>query len=163
VTDKEKRSMRIALGIAVAVVGICGPVHADEARTAAKDFWKVFVQGDLAAIREQYADEIVLKAGSEFLKKEWGINESDDRTKDKKVSRDDLMKAYSAMLAKIGTEKWNKVFGDITEDKITPKTLENKHVVLTVRTGPGNDQIEFELGLNKDKTKWLVVSEMTDY
>jgi len=155
--------MRIALGIVVAVAGICGPVYADEAMTAARDFWKVFVQADVAALKEQYSDEVVLKAGSEFLKKEWGINESDDRSKDKKVSRDDLMKAYSAMLAKIGTEKWKKVFGDIAEDKITTRTLENKHVVLTVRTGPGNDQIEFELGLNKEKTKWLVVSEMTDY
>ena len=163
VTDKEKRSMRIAQGIVVAVVWICCAAYADEATTAGKDFWKVFVQADMAALKEQYADEIGLKAGSEFLKKEWGINDSDARTKEKKVSRDDLMKAYAAMLAKIGTEKWKKAFGDITEDKITIKTLENKHVVLTVRTGPGDDQIDFELGLNKDKAKWLVVSEMTDY
>ena len=77
VTDKEKRSMRIALGIVVAVVGICGAAYADEATTAGKDFWKVFVHADMAALKEQYADEIVLKAGSEFLKKEWGINDSE--------------------------------------------------------------------------------------
>ena len=77
--------MRIAQGIVVAVVWICCAAYADEATTAGKDFWKVFVQADMAALKEQYADEIGLKAGSEFLKKEWGINDSDDRTKDKKV------------------------------------------------------------------------------
>jgi len=155
--------MRRVLAIAITALGICGAACADEASAAAKVFWNVFVQADMASLKEQYADEIVLKAGSEFLKKEWGINETGDRDKDKKVSRADLMTAYSAMLSKIGTEKWKKVFGSITEDKIKAKTLENKHVLLTVKTGPGDDQIEFELALNKDKTKWQVISERTDY
>ena len=155
--------MRTTWAIIVAVLGICRAACADEASTAAKDFWKVFVKGDIAALQDQYADEVVLKAGSEFLKKEWGINESGERDKDKTVTKADLIKAYSAMLSKTGKDKWGKVFGGITEDKIRTKTLANKHVVLTVKTGPGDDQIEFELALNKDQTKWQVVGERTDY
>jgi hypothetical protein len=160
---ERRKGMTVRFVAIVTILGICNTLLADEASTAAKDFWNVFVKGDIAALQDQYADEVVLKADSEFLKKEWGINESDDRTKDKMVKKADLIKAYSAMLSKIGKEKWKKVFGGIAEDKITTKTLENKHVVLTVKTGPGDDQIEFELALNKDLTKWQVVGERADY
>ena len=53
--------------------------------------------------------------------------------------------------------------GSIKKDKISTKVHKNKHVLLTVKTGPGDDYIEFELALNKDQTQWLVVSEYTDY
>jgi deoxyribose-phosphate aldolase len=155
--------MRLLSTAAVLLLALCGTLAASEAETAAKDFWKVFVQGDLAKLQEQYAEEVVLKAGSEFLKKEWGINESGDRDKDKTVARAELMKAYSRMLTKIGKEKWTKLFGAIPDDKITTKVLENKHVVLMVKTGPGDDQLEYELALNKDQTRWQVVAERTDY
>ena len=155
--------MKKMLEIVVVVLVMCSAVLADEAGTAASDFWKVFAQGDAAMLQDQYADEIVLRSGSEFLKKEWGINDSDDRSKDKTVTRAALMKAYSAMLAKIGKEKWKKVFGGVGEDKISTKTLENKHVLLIVKTGPGDDQLEYELALSKDQKTWQVVAERTDY
>lgn len=155
--------MRLFSTAAVLWLALCGTLAASEADTAARDFWKVFVQGDMAKLQEQYAEEVVLKAGSEFLKKEWGLNESGDRDKDKTVARAELIKAYSKMLDKIGKEKWVKVFGAVPDDKITTKVLENKHVVLTVKTGPGDDQLEYELALNKDQTRWQVVAERTDY
>lgn len=163
--------MKLATAFVIVVLGTCYIAYADEpttvvaneAITVAKNFWNVFVQADMALLEEQYADEIILKAGSEFLKKQWGINESDDRTKDKTVSREDLMKAYSVMFAKIGEKKWKKVFGSIAEENITAKTLENKHVILIIKIGKGDDQFEFELAFNEDKAKWQVVAEQTDY
>jgi hypothetical protein len=131
--------------------------------TAANDFWKVFVKGDANSLESQYADEILLKAGSEFLKPEWGINKDGDRSKDKKVTKAELIKAYKSMLARLGQKRWQSIFGSIKKDKIRTKVLKNKHVLLTVKTGPGDDYIEFELALNKDQTRWLVVSEFTDY
>ncbi len=133
---------------------------------AAENFWKVFVQGDIATLQDHYADEVVLRAGSEFQKKEWGINESGDRSKDTSVTKSELMKAYSAMLAKIGTKKWRQVFGGIAKGDMNTKTLENEHVLLTVRTGPGageDDAIQFEFALDKGNARWQVVSERTDY
>jgi hypothetical protein len=159
----RREGMRTIWSIPVLLLVLCGAVSASEPSTAAKNFWKVFVQGDIAALQDQYAAEVVLKAGSEFLKKEWGINESGEREKDKTVTKPDLMKAYSSMLSKIGKDKWRNLFGAIPEDKMTTKTLENRHVVLTVKTGSGDDQIEFELAPNKDQTRWQVVSERTDY
>jgi deoxyribose-phosphate aldolase len=155
--------MRTIAAATLLLLAFAGASPASEAETAARDFWKVFVQGDIAKLQDRYAEEVVLKAGSEFLKKEWGLNESGDRDKDKTVARADLMKAYSKMLDKIGKEKWAKVFGGVPDDKITAKVLENKHVLLIVKTGPGDDQLEYELAPNKDQTRWLVVSERTDY
>jgi hypothetical protein len=155
--------MRITLTAAVLSLALSGALSASEPVAAAKDFWKVFAQGTIEKIQEQYAEEVVLRAGSEFLKKEWGINESGERSQDRKVARADLMKAYTAMLTKVGKEKWTKTFGSIPDDKLTTRILENKHVVLKVKTGPGDDRLEYELALNKDQTRWLVVAEATDY
>jgi len=136
---------------------------ASEPITAANDFWSVFVKGDASELEKQYADEILLKAGSEFWKSKWGISKSGDRSKKLKVAKHDLMKAYKSMLNRLGKKKWQNIFGSIKKDKISTKVLKNKHVLLTVKTGPGDDYIEFELALNKDQTHWLVVSEYTDY
>jgi hypothetical protein len=155
--------MRVTLLLVALCLFIPAALPASEPDTAAKDFWNVFVKGDLTELERHYANEILLKAGSEFLKPAWGIAKSGDRAKGKRVARPDLMKAYRSMLTKLGKEKWQTIFGSIKGDKINTKVLKNKHVLLTVKTGPGDDYLEFELALNKEQTRWLVVSEYTDY
>jgi uncharacterized protein YyaL (SSP411 family) len=152
--------------MAIAVGQMLVPAEVDNAMdpgAAAIDFWNVFAKGDLSELGGQYADEILLKAGSEFLKPEWGIAEPGDRAKGKKVARSDLMKAYKLAITELGKEKWQTIFGSINKNKISTKVLQNKHLLLTVKTGPGDDYLEFELALNKGRTRWLVVSEFTDF
>jgi len=67
------------------------------------------------------------------------------------------------MLKAVGQEKWQQIFGGISEDQVASKILDNGRVQLTVHTGPGEDYIQFELALNADQSQWLVVSEYTDF
>jgi hypothetical protein len=73
------------------------------------------------------------------------------------------MKGYKALITKVGVEKWRGIFGAIKKDKISTKVRKDKSVVLTVKTGSGDDYLEFELAPNKAGTRWQVVSEYTDY
>jgi len=104
-----------------------------------------------------------LKEGSEFLKPSWGLKPGVDRSQDTKVSKVRLMRAYRQMLKAVGQEKWQQIFGGISEDQVASKILDNGRVQLTVHTGPGEDYIQFELALNADQSQWLVVSEYTDF
>jgi hypothetical protein len=140
-----------------------GSSYALEPADAANEFWSVLVKGDVEALEKHYADEVLLKAGSELLKSQWGINPSGERDKDRKVPRADLMKGYKALIAKVGVEKWQGIFGAIKKDKISTKVLKNKHVLLTVKTGPGDDYLEFEMAPDKAGKRLRVVSEYTDY
>ncbi len=155
--------MKIRTVVAALLWAVCGLALADDGATAAKAFWQVFAQGDVAKLTDHYADEVVLRAGSEFLKAEWGLNAAGDRNKDLTVKRADLLKAYAAMLTKLGKDKWVRVFGAVGEDELTTKALPNGHVSLIVKTGPGDDQLEYEFAPSADGTKWQVVAERTDY
>lgn len=100
-------AMRLPLAAAILFLTLPSTLPASEPITAAMDFWKVLVEGDVSKLQEHYAEEVVLQAGSEFLNKQWGINPSGDRYKqDVKVTRADLMKAYAALFQKAGKEKW---------------------------------------------------------
>jgi hypothetical protein len=152
---------------AIPLIALCvlAPVSvlAVEADDAAREFWTVLVKGDVQALEKHYAETVLLRAGSELLKAQWGVNPSGDRSKDRKVSRADLMKGYKALITKVGVEKWQGIFGAIKKDKISTKTLKNKHTVLTVKTGPGDDYLEFTLAPDKAGKSLRVVSERTDY
>jgi hypothetical protein len=151
-----------AVLIALCMLVPAGALAAEPA-DGAVEFWAVLVKGDVAALEKHYADTVLLKAGSELLKAQWGINPSGDRSQDRKVARADLMKGYKALISKVGVEKWQGIFGAVKKDKISTRVLKNKHVVLTVKTGPGDDYIEFELAPDKAGKRWRVVSEYTDY
>lgn len=155
--------MRVATLLLALCVFIPACISAREPITAANEFWAVFVKGDATELEKQYADEILLKAGSEFLKPQWEINNTDDYDYDKKVAKADLMEVYKLFLTRVGKERWQRIIGSIKKDKISTKILKNNHVLLTVMAGPGDDYFEFELAFNKDQERWLVVSEYTDY
>ena len=67
-------------------------------------------------------------------------------------------------LLHVTKEKLDKNNGEVKVKfgEITTKVLVNKHILVTVHTGPGDDYLEFELALNK-QGRYLVVSEYTDF
>ena len=130
---------------------------------AAESFWKAFAEGDLLMLERLYASEVFLKKGSELLKTKWGVAKAGDRARGKRLKRADLMKAYKTMLDKLDKEKWKAVFGKIKKEQMSTKTLANKHLVLTVKAGPGDDYLEFEFALDETGKRWLVISEYSDF
>ena len=139
------------------------PLRASDEKTIGMEFWKVFAQGDLEKIQDYYADKVTLDSGSEFLKRvEWGISDPADGI-GKVVLKADLMKAYGVMLQKMGKQKWVAIFGAVPEENITAQVKENKNIFLTVKVGKRDDKLGFELAFNKEKNKWQVVWEHTDY
>ena len=69
-------------------------------------------------MKTYYASKVLLKAGSELLKKEWGLKGA-DRSKDLLVGRDELIHGYERLIGKVGREKWAAIFGKVSEDSLT--------------------------------------------
>jgi len=135
-------------------------------------FWKALSGADLKAMESCYAPQVTLLAGSELLKKDWGINADGNRGKDLTLPREVLLKGYEALLAKIGIEKWKNIFGKLGREKImfamankdgqTFKAVRRGDVLMKVATGPGDDALVFVLAQAADKS-WSVRLEATDY
>lgn len=135
-------------------------------------FWEALANADVQAMERCYAPQVRLLAGSELLKKEWGINPDGDRAKDLDLRREDLLRGYKAMIGKIGPEKWKGVFSKVAKEKVSYTIAEQddemfrgvrkRDVVMKIATGPGDDALAFVLRPNSDKS-WSVVMEATDY
>jgi len=135
-------------------------------------FWKALSQADFQALETCYAPEVTLLAGSELLKKEWGINPGGDRGKDLQLKRADLLAGYKTMVAKIGIEKWKEALSKIGKDKVSfaaaekddqfYKGVRKGDIRMKVAAGPGDDALFFVLSQNADKA-WCVRMERTDY
>ncbi len=125
-------------------------------------FWSAYCSGEVSQLKSYYADSIKVRAGSELLKPTWGIAEKGDRSKGKSFSRSDLLKGYSVLITEIGKDKWKSSLSSIQKDKIEFKVLNKNNILLIVKTGPGNDYIEFEFSHDKNHGEWHVISEYTD-
>jgi hypothetical protein len=138
--------------------------------TAGRKFWKGLAEADFAVMEAGYAPEVTLLAGSELLKKQWGINPSGDRSKNLAVKREVLLKGYHSLLDG-RTEKWKEIMSKIGKDKITFQTVDKDDkpipgvrtgdVLMKVATGPGDDVLAFIL--RRSDKEWLVAMEATDY
>ena len=139
----------------------------------ARDFWAAVAAADTDAMQKFYAEKVMLKAGSELLKKQWGVPGAGDRSKDLLVDQDDLIAGYQRMIAKIGKDKWTKLFADIGPEKlsITPAKAADwpfsgvlkGDLIVKVATGRGGDALWFVLRSSPRQAHWLVVAEVTDY
>ena len=135
-------------------------VNANEAAKVVNNFFGALVSGDVNQLEVHYSDDILLRKGSEFLKPNWGIPNA-DRSKDCKVAKKDLMKAYKAAFAKIGKQKWQGIFAKLPKNSIQFQQLGNQNLKLTIVVSR-TDQFEFEFAKNRDG-QYKVVSEYTDY
>lgn len=135
-------------------------------------FWKTLSTADLPAMERCYSPQVTLLAGSELLKKEWGLNPGGNRNQDLPLTRETLMAGYKLMIGKIGAEKWRSAFSKVGRDKISFVVAEKDRqrfkgvrqgdVLMKVATGPGDDALLFVLSQTTDKT-WSVRMEATDY
>lgn len=91
--------MKLAVAAALALVCCCGlPACADEPDSVdpkCKELGKAYVLakfgGPKDTLESSLAEEIILLPGHEYLKKDYGINPSGDRSKQMKVSREKLI------------------------------------------------------------------------
>jgi hypothetical protein len=158
--------------IAAAFLAAAASAQPESAQRTMSRFWQALTAGDTDRMADFYAAEVTLMAGSELLKKDWGLNSGDDRGKDLKVKRGDLIKAYQAIIAKTGVDKWRLALGKTPRDKVTTavakaddegfKGVRKGDAILRAATGPGDDVLLFifrEDGVGI----WFLVIEATDY
>ena len=165
------------MGIVAMLVALMGGLAADASAGDAPDefgirFWKAVSEADTEKMATGYSPQVTLVAGSELLKKEWGLNPGGDRGKDLQVKREDLVVGYRAMIAKVGVEKWKGIFSNIGRNRISfaaaqeadqvLKGVRRGDVLMRVATGPGDDTLTFVLSRKADTT-WCVRMEATDY
>ena len=135
-------------------------------------FWKTVSDADTESMLACYTPQVTLAAGSELLKKQWGLNPGGDRGKDLQVKREDLVAGYKTLFAKVGVEKWKGNFAKVGTNRITfvaaqtddhiLKGVRKGEVLMRVATGPGDDTLTFVLSKKADAT-WSVRMEATDY
>ena len=128
---------------------------------AINSFFAALISADVKQLEVHYADKILLKKGSEFLKPNWGIKGA-DRSKDCTVTRQELMAAYKKAFAQIGKKKWQGIFTKLGKNSLQFKQLANKNLQLRILTGPGDDYLEFEFSLMAND-QYKIVAEYTDY
>ncbi|MBX9790455.1 MAG: hypothetical protein K2Y37_16165 [Pirellulales bacterium] len=137
----------------------------------AQSFWGSFLDGDAAAMARHYAPQVTLKAGSELLKADYGVNASGDRGKDLVVDRRDLQRGYEQMFKRVGREKWVASSQRLRDVKLTYISAAdaNKYFALfqaaagellvQVHTEP--DPLFFLLRQDKHG-RWSIVAEAFD-
>jgi len=135
-------------------------------------FWKALADADIEAMKNFYAPEIILIAGSELLKEKWGINPTKTRNTNLKLSKESLMQGYRKMIAPERVEKWKTVFSSIDTAKIIFQSakqykkhfenLKDEDIAMIVPTNVGDDRLYFIFSKKQDNT-WLITHEATDY
>lgn len=157
--------------VLVARLSTAADVEQRKGVESAKRFWAALAKADTKTMQEFYAPKVVLKKGSELLKKQWGLKGGGERDKDLSLEREELIAGYQRMMQKIGKERWSKLFGEIDAEKINftfAKQSDRRtgvrkgDLTMKVSTGPGDDALSFFLRRD-DKGRWLVVAEATDY
>ncbi|MFB3891328.1 MAG: hypothetical protein ACE15C_04815 [Phycisphaerae bacterium] len=144
--------------------------QADDHGRIAQEFVKALGSADLEVLKKMYADNVILMAGSELLKDEWGLVANGPRDKDALLAREKLIEGYGNLIARIGKEKWQALFGKLDTDRITtatlaedrPPFLKKGDLTVSVRPGRGDDTLTYHFRKSADG-KWLVVAEKTDY
>ncbi|MGD9644737.1 MAG: hypothetical protein AB7U73_03435 [Pirellulales bacterium] len=163
---------RLLLGMAVAV-GLAGGVQAAEATSTevAQSFWGAFLDADPGRMAKHYAPRVTLKAGSELLKPDYGLNASGDQGKDLVVDRRDLQRGYEQMFKRVGREKWVASSQKLRDVKLTYISAvdANKYFALfqavagellvQVHTDP--DPLFF-LMRQDERGRWSIVAEAFD-
>jgi hypothetical protein len=159
-------------GFAV-VIGCAGTARADEATSTeiAQSFWAAFLDADVARMGKHYAPHVKLKAGSELLKAEYGLNRSGDLGKDLIVDRRELQRGYDLMFKRVGREKWIASSQKLRDVKVTYISAAdaNKYFALfqavagellvQVHTEP--DPLFFLMRQDK-QGRWSIVAEAFD-
>ena len=145
--------------------------HQREGVERAKEFWAAVAAADTDVMRQCYAENVVLRAGCELLKPQWGLPGGGDRQKELSLDRDELVAGYGRMIEQIGRERWAAIFTKIDPEKISlrfaesadkKRGIESGDLTMTVVTGPGDDELVFFLR-HDTKAGWQVVAEATDY
>jgi hypothetical protein len=144
------------------------PAGADDGKEAVRGFLKALAAADMEGMEGAYADNVILMAGSEMLKADWGLAPEGSRDKDQAIGRDKLIGAYRALIGKVGKEKWQNALA-----KVDPKMVLTSPVQEDEPSGirKGDLRVDAPLGntgltfwLRRDASgKWLVVAERTDY
>lgn len=139
---------------------------------SAREFWAAVAKPDTEQMARFYAPKVLLKAGSELLKREWGVNPEGDRDKDLLLDRDRLLEGYRRMIEKVTAAKWSRVFSKIQPDAISITAVQTADrpltgarqgdLLLKVVIGKGGDALMFLFRCN-DQGQWQVVAEQTDY
>jgi hypothetical protein len=160
----------------LAAVLLAGSAAADpgewEGAEAAKRFWAALAAADFEKLPSCYTPEVLLMAGSELLKPEWEVHPEADRSKDLRLSREQLIAGYHKLIGRVGQQRWTGLFTKIDPEKISfrrvgpdeksPAGVVPGDLMMTVATGPGDDRLTFVLRRNEEG-RWLVVAERTDY
>jgi hypothetical protein len=158
--------------------------HADEAAVnTARIHLSSYLKGDHTKLSETYAPKVALMPGHEFLKEEYGLNESGDRAKGAEVERDKLIAAMvkvsadrparlperiDEMLETLSYEPIKIEEGDFVTDSSDPVgtpdgklhfSIKNGDVLLKVSPPKGDYLL---LHLREKDGKWRVVSEYLD-
>lgn len=71
-------------------------------------FWQAFLDGNADEMGKHYAPHITLKAGSELLKPDYGLNDSGDRSRDLIVDQKSIVRGYHVMFQRVGKQKWKE-------------------------------------------------------
>lgn len=143
---------------------------------SAHAFIKAMATGDPGQIMDFYDDSVVLMAGSELLKPEWGLAKS--RVKDAEVSKARLAGAVKQLIDGAGVPKWCSLWKAVKKDRTTvvKATQADQRVgantfrgvqpgdsLLVVQLSPGmDDKLAWAFRKNANG-EWRIVREWTDY
>jgi len=140
--------------------------------------------GDGKALDGIYADKVLLLPGHEYLKAEYGINPSGDRSKPKMIAKKDLIELDAKLAEKLSKDDSKKVIeflkksiltftiADGTGTKLDPPdpvgtpdgklTLPTRKgdVIMKIQPKPKEDYLLYIL--RKDRNRWKVIADYTD-
>ncbi|MBL9122081.1 MAG: hypothetical protein JNG90_00505 [Planctomycetaceae bacterium] len=101
--------IRIAAWIAASgcLIGVIAARAGEPSSTQiAQKYWHAFLDGNAAELGKCYAPRVMLKAGSELLKSDYGLNVTGDRKQDLEFDREQVIKAYRLLFERIGKSVW---------------------------------------------------------
>lgn len=171
-------TLPIRVGIVGLVAIIAAPSLADEdaVRKSFATYLKAFGEADTAAMDSHYAKEVIVIAQSTLLEKKYGALGGDDgKTKDQKVTKDKLLKAYDKAIEAFGGKKdWVDRHQKLKEQRVetvtvTAEQLKSGEIKLAgVKPGdvmafvlPEGDVMTFIYRKN-DKGTWTIIAEHWD-
>jgi len=126
----------------------------------AKTFWTALAAGDTEGMAEHYADEVVVWGSSELLKTEWGLPGGGDRSRDVKVRKADLLRAYESFIESVGRERWRDLCARIDDDKISFITVAVADWADTFERLVGQPLPEFRKSLNERKAAGQTLADL---
>jgi hypothetical protein len=163
---------RLLLGLTLVNLLTAGAGAAEATSTeVAQSFWGAFLDADSARMAEHYASHVTLKAGSELLKADYGLNAGGDRGQDLVVDRRDLQHGYEQLFKRVGRDKWIASSQKLRDVKLTYISAAdaNKYFALfqaaagellvQVHTEP--DPLFFLMRQDK-RGRWSIVAEAFD-